>query len=101
MRKSVCIQMYTDMQVPVNGEPPKEVEDLVREDVAVAIASICRSDAAREAFLSVGADTALRKGYEFEEHKGTCEAMEAAARLFLGVQAEDDSAAPAGLVFTG
>jgi hypothetical protein len=82
----------------VNGEAPKEVEDSVREDVALAIVSICRSDLACKAFLDVGADVALKKGYEFEEHQGTCEAMEAAARLFMGVHVDEDHVEQDGMV---
>lgn len=76
-------------QVPINGEPPKERLDSVREDLATAAAFICRTEEGRKALMAVDGHEALKKGYEYEEHAGTMAAMEEAARALMGVQLED------------
>ena len=73
----------------------------MREDMATAIAAVCRADAGRTAFMDVGAADALKSGYEYEEHPATCQAMEAAAGLFLGVQEDEDPDAQEGVVMMG
>ena len=78
------------MQVPINGEAPKETEDSVRENIAVSISLLAETEEGRQALKDAGADDKLKKGYEYEEHPGTMEAMEATWRSFLGVQADDD-----------
>eukprot|EP00892_Ulva_mutabilis_P000448 jgi/Ulvmu1/10403/UM061_0087.1 len=76
--------------VPINGEPPKEVEDSVRENAAVSISLIAEDEEGRKALMEVGGDEKVKKGYEYEEHPATMEAMEAMWRSFLGVEAGDE-----------
>jgi hypothetical protein len=82
------------LQVPINGEAPKQLVDSVREDCACAVASICRLEEGRKAVMAVGGHDSLRKGYEYEEHPGTMEAMEAAARMLMGVELDDGAKEP-------
>lgn len=88
------------VQVPINGEPPKETEDSVRENMAVSISLLADSEEGRKALAEVGAEEKLKKGYEYEEHRTTMEAMEATWRSFLGVEADEDDDVD-GVVYIG
>ena len=81
--------------------------DSVREDLATAAAFICRTEDGRKALMAVDGHETLRKGYEFEEHSGTMQAMEEAARSLMGVSedgeadaadAADGASAPQGMM---
>lgn len=88
------------VQVPINGEPPKETEDSVRENMAVSVGILAEFEEGRAALKEAGAEAKLKKGYEYEEHRGTMEAMEATWRSFLGVAADDDEDVD-GVVYIG
>lgn len=58
-------------------------DDIVRENLADAILSLAKVAEARKKLWEANAPELLRKAYEYEEHPGTCKAMESAAALFL------------------
>lgn len=60
-----------------------EKDDIVRENLADSILSLAKISESRKKLWELNAPELLRKGYEYEEHPGTCEAMESAASLFL------------------
>ena len=91
-------------QAPINGEPPTEHLDAVREDLATTAAFLCRSEEGRKALMAAGGHESLKKGYEHEEHAGTMAAMEEAARALMGVQLDDGQgtdAADGGVIMVG
>lgn len=91
------------MQERINGESPHEEQEAVREDCASAAAFVCRSEEGRKRLMAAGGHESLKKGYEFEEHGATMAAMEAAARLLMGVSLEagDEDPGAGGIVMMG
>ncbi|KAG2501293.1 hypothetical protein HYH03_001093 [Edaphochlamys debaryana] len=79
---------------PINGQPPLEKEDTVRECMAEAVAMLAGTAQGRDVLWDAGAPEALRKGYEDEHHPGVCTAMERAAELFLSHGSIDSGMAP-------
>lgn len=59
--------------------------------MAVSVSLIAEDEGGRKALMDVGADEKVKKGYEFEEHPVTMEAMEAMWRSFLGVDLADEN----------
>ncbi len=55
----------------------------IRELLAEAVLLVTQHPAGKAALWTFNAPEQLRKGYEIEEHVGVCDAMEAAARLFM------------------
>ncbi|KAH7616908.1 putative Protein HGH1-like protein [Nannochloris sp. 'desiccata'] len=74
------------------GIPEIEKDDIVRENLAEAVLCLAKVPDARKKLWAADAPELLKKGYEFEEHPGVCEAMEGAAQFFLedGLQKDDD-----------
>mmetsp|Transcript_15920 Transcript_15920/g.44472 ORF Transcript_15920/g.44472 Transcript_15920/m.44472 type:complete len:105 (+) Transcript_15920:584-898(+) len=68
---------------PISGEEPKELEDSVRQAVAEAILMLAAEEEGREALLEHDAHLVLKKGYEYEECPGVCDAMERTAAIFM------------------
>jgi cold shock CspA family protein len=58
-------------------------DEIVRENLADAVLCLAKVPSARKKLWEANAPELLKKAYEFEEHAGTCEAMESAAALFL------------------
>ncbi|GLC41216.1 hypothetical protein PLESTB_001526000 [Pleodorina starrii] len=94
----VCIledrTVLTHMLRPINGQPPVEKEDTVRECMAEAVLVLAGTDKGRDALWEAGAPEALRKGYEDEQHPGVCVAMERTAEIFLSHSTIDSGVAP-------
>ncbi|EFJ52357.1 hypothetical protein VOLCADRAFT_103022 [Volvox carteri f. nagariensis] len=84
----------THMLRPINGQPPLEKEDTVRECMAESILVLANTDKGRDALWEAGAPEALRKGYEDEQHPGVCMAMERTAEIFLSHSTIDSGAMP-------
>lgn len=74
------------------GIPETEKDDIVRENLAEAVLCLAKIPNARKKLWEADAPKLLKKGYEYEEHPGVCEAMEGAAHYFLedGFQQDDD-----------
>lgn len=98
--------------MPLNGEQPLEKDEVVRENLAQCIALIAKTDEGVEALYGVDAQNILKRGFEFEEHPATMEAMEATARLFMKAdqgdiaeggsgEEEDDPNEPVGIIMMG
>ena len=85
-------RLVNALQVPIDGKPPTELIESVREDLATAIAFICRSEDGRKALMAAGGHETLKCGYEYEEHAGTMAAMEEAARSLMGVEVDEEGA---------
>ncbi|KXZ46514.1 hypothetical protein GPECTOR_43g951 [Gonium pectorale] len=79
---------------PINGQPPLEKEDTVRECMAEAVLVLARTDKGRDVLWEAGAPEALRKGYEDEQHPGVCLAMERTAEIFLSHSTIDSGMTP-------
>ena len=78
---------------PINGRPPKEADDLVRETAAEAVLALTMCEEGVAALWEAGAPDALKKGYEFEENPGVCGAMEACAQVFLSFNKDGEAGA--------
>lgn len=61
----------------------RESNEHIREALAEAILYLAQSNKGRKALWDLDAPQLLRRGYEYEEHIATCEAMEQTAQLFL------------------
>ncbi|GIL71830.1 hypothetical protein Vretifemale_2301 [Volvox reticuliferus] len=86
--------VLTHMLRRINGQPPLEKEDTVRECIAEAILVLAGTDKGRNALWEAGALEALRKGYEDEQHPGVCLAMERTAEIFLSHSTIDSGPTP-------
>lgn len=62
----------------------------IRELLAEAVLLVTQHPAGKAALWTFNAPEQLRKGYELEEGVGVCDAMEAAARLFMAGGVEDE-----------
>lgn len=76
-------EALTDMLSTLCGTVHAETDAIVRENLAEAIVCLAKVPTSRKHLWEANVPDLLRKGYEFEEHPGVCEAMEAAAELFL------------------
>jgi len=64
-----------------------EREDAVREAAAQAVALVARSEGGCEALYACGAQESLKKGFEYEEHPATMEAMQVRSWVCQSVRA--------------
>lgn len=76
----------------LGGAGEAEADAEVRQALAEAVVCLARAPEGRAALWAANAADLLKKGYEYEEHRGVCDAMEAAASLLMadGFQPEED-----------
>lgn len=82
---SVLLQALTTMlDVLSGGEAEGEPDGEAREALSEALLCLVRVEPARKLLWKLDAPKLIGKGYELEEHRGVCAAMEAIAEFFLG-----------------
>ncbi|KAG1679930.1 hypothetical protein FOA52_006994 [Chlamydomonas sp. UWO 241] len=84
--------VLTKMMGPINGEEPKELDDLVREAAAESVTALAGTKAGRAALWQVKAPEVINAGYALEEHPGVCFALERAGELFLSDSFQQEEA---------
>jgi hypothetical protein len=91
IQDSGAIDAILDALCGISGSPKQE-DDTVREALAEALLCLTMNDVARKVLWSRNAAELLQKGYEYEENRVVCDAMEKMAEYFLqdGFQPEGE-----------
>lgn len=80
------------------GGHTQEPQGTTRELLAEAVLLAAQHPRGRAALWTFNAPEQLRTGYATEEGVGVCEAMEAAARLFMAGGGDDEEEQPATVI---
>lgn len=75
--------LTTMLDVISGGEAEGEADGEAREALSEALLCLVRVPTARKVLWRLDAPKLIGKGYELEEHRGVCAAMEAIAEFFL------------------